>query len=158
MTSPALATGLYFDEFTTGSTFVTASHRVDAAEIAAFAELTGDNNPLHTDRDSAIAAGFNDVIAHGFLVQSLAMGLIADLGIMRGTTVALVGASLRFVAPTVAGDDIRVNLKVTRKRSLAPRPMGLLYRRADVVNQWGAVVIEGRLVNLMKRGPEVAGR
>jgi acyl dehydratase len=154
MSAVTVQRGLYFEEFSVGARFTTASHPVTAEEIARFAELTGDDNPLHVDREAAASAGFSDVIAHGFLVQSLAMGLIADLGIMRGTTVALVGATLRFVAPTVAGDDIHVELRVTKKRLLAAKPMGLLYRHATVVNQHGTVVVQGRLVNLMHCWPE----
>jgi acyl dehydratase len=145
--------GLYFEEFRVGASYRTATHTVTAAEIEEFARLTGDDNPLHLDAELARGAGFDDVIAHGLLVQSLAIGLIADLGIMRATTIALLSSQARFVAPTVAGDVIHVDLRITRKRRARDGRRGVLWRRADVVNHRGQVVLESRFVNLMRARP-----
>lgn len=150
---PAGGLGLLFEEFRVGTTWRTATHEVTAREIAEFARLTGDDNPLHVDRETARSAGFSDVIAHGLLVQSLAIGLIADLGIMRGTTVALLSSQARFIAPTVAGDVLHVDVRVTRKRRTSRGQRGVLWRRADVINQDGTVVLESRFVNLMRARP-----
>jgi acyl dehydratase len=142
--------GLYFEDFKVGATFRTSTHLVTAAEIEQFAALTGDDNPLHVDPEFARRAGFPDVIAHGVLVQSLAIGLIADLGIMRSTTIALLSSEARFLAPTVAGDTIHVDLRIARKRLSVRGDRGVLWRRAAVVNQKATVVLESRFVNLMR--------
>jgi acyl dehydratase len=145
--------GLYFEDFKVGATFRTATHTVTADEIEQFVHLTGDDNPLHVDPELARTAGFPDVIAHGLLVQSLAVGLIADLGIMRTTTIALLSSEARFLSPTVAGDSIHVELRITRKRRARRGNRGLLWRRADVINQDGKIVLEARFVNLMSARP-----
>jgi acyl dehydratase len=142
--------GLYFEDFKVGATFRTSTHTVTAAEIEQFAILTGDDNPLHVDAELARTAGFPDVIAHGLFVQSLAIGLIADLGIMRSTTMALLSSEARFLAPTVAGDTIHVDLRIARKRLSRTGDRGVLWRRAAVVNQEATVVLESRFVNLMR--------
>ncbi len=43
--------GRYFEEFELGDTMVTQEHVVTEEEIVAFARLTGDDNPLHTDHE-----------------------------------------------------------------------------------------------------------
>ena len=47
-----------------GRTFpATAPYEVSRVKIAEFAEAIGDPNPVYTDRDAAVAAGYPDVIA-----------------------------------------------------------------------------------------------
>ena len=145
--------GRYFEEFQVGWEFTTGSHRITAEEITAFAELTGDDNPLHVDRDAARSAGFADVIAHGFLVQSLAMGLIADTGVMRGTTIALAGADLRFVAPAIAGTEISVHVRIASTRLSGRGRSGVLERGVTVIDAGGSPLVTGTLVNVMRLAP-----
>jgi 3-hydroxybutyryl-CoA dehydratase len=49
----------------TWAPFPVVAHAIDRTRIDRYAELSGDRNPLHMDRDYARAAGFDDVIAHG---------------------------------------------------------------------------------------------
>jgi len=44
-------TGKYFEEFNIGDKYITASRTVTEADIVAFAGLSGDYNPLHTDEE-----------------------------------------------------------------------------------------------------------
>jgi acyl dehydratase len=141
--------GLYYEEFEIGSELTTESHRITAQEISEFAQLTGDDNPLHVDVEAARAAGFQDVIAHGFLVQSLVMGLIADTGIMRGTTIALAGAELRFHSPAVAGSEIRAVVRISAKRPSSSGRSGVLTRSVTVLDQQDTILVTAELVNVM---------
>jgi 3-hydroxybutyryl-CoA dehydratase len=45
--------------------FPEVTHRVGRAEIDAYAEMSGDNNPLHMDPEYAATTQFGGVIAHG---------------------------------------------------------------------------------------------
>lgn len=148
--------GLYYEEFEIGSEFTTASHRITAQEIAEFAQLTGDDNPLHVDSEAARAGGFPDVIAHGFLIQSLVMGLIADTGIMRGTTIALAGAELRFLSPAVAGSEIRAVVTISAKRPSSSGRSGVLTRTMTVMDQHDTILVTAELVNVMHLRPNQA--
>lgn len=152
------ARGLYFEEFEIGSEFTTAPHRITAQEIADFAELSGDDNPLHVDPEAARAAGFQDVIAHGFLIQSLVMGLIAETGIMRGTTIALAGAELRFQSPAVAGSEIRAIVTISAKRQSSNGRSGVLTRTVAVLDQNDKTLVTAKLVNIMHLLPVEAGQ
>jgi 3-hydroxybutyryl-CoA dehydratase len=52
-------------------------HHFTAEDIAAFARMTGDMNPLHHDADAAAASRFGGLIASGTQSSALLMGLIA---------------------------------------------------------------------------------
>jgi 3-hydroxybutyryl-CoA dehydratase len=47
------------------SGFPDLSHQIGRAEIDRYAELSGDNNPLHMDPEFAARTPFKTVIAHG---------------------------------------------------------------------------------------------
>jgi acyl dehydratase len=143
--------GLYYEEFRVGEEFHTATREVTRHDIAAFAELTGDDNPLHTDAEYAKAAGFPDLLAHGPYIQSLAMGLIADTGVMAGTTIALLSASASFRRAVFPGHRVRVRMRITRKRPTRSRDRGILWRRADVLNQDDIVTVSLALTALVRR-------
>jgi acyl dehydratase len=148
--------GLLYEEFRVGQVFTTAPHVLTREGISAFAELTGDTNPLHTDPAFAQAAGFPDVLAHGMYVQSLAIGLIADLGIMTGTTIALLGAQSTFRRAAFPGDEIRARVRISRKRSTSSPGRGVLWRQVDILNQDDVVLATVRMVGLMRRRDEAA--
>lgn len=57
---------------------VRASMRLSQEQIAAFARLTEDSNPLHHDRAAAQRANFSEVIASGQHTASRLMGLVAS--------------------------------------------------------------------------------
>ena len=74
--------------------------QVTDADIASFAEVTGDSNPLHTDSAYAARTRFQQPVAHGMLgagVISAAIG--ANLA--PGKAVIYLGQSLQFRAPVM---------------------------------------------------------
>ncbi|MFT3866732.1 MAG: MaoC/PaaZ C-terminal domain-containing protein [Solirubrobacterales bacterium] len=151
MSALAPDTGLHYEEMAVGREFETAAHTVSAAEVAEFARLTGDDNPLHVDPAAARRAGFPGVLAHGPLVQALTIGLIAHTGIMRGTTVALLEVASTFHAPVFPGDTIRGVVRISRKRPTRSPDRGLLWRRVEILNQDDTVVARLRMVALIRR-------
>ena len=65
-----------FDELVEGATFATRGRTVTEADVVAFASLTGDFHPIHTDAVWAAAGPFGERIAHGMLLMSFAVGLV----------------------------------------------------------------------------------
>ena len=94
-----------------------------------------------------------DVIAHGPLIQALAIGLIAKLGVMTGTTIALLEVNSKFIKAVLPGDAIRVVMSIERKRETSKPDRGVLFRRAQVLNQHDQIVSELALVSLVRRLP-----
>jgi 3-hydroxybutyryl-CoA dehydratase len=85
---------------------------VSDADIAKFAEVTGDNQPLHLDDAHAAKTRFKRRIAHGMLSAGF---ISAALGtkLAPNATVVYLSQSMRFRAPVYPGDTVTVQLEVT---------------------------------------------
>ncbi|WP_221584908.1 MaoC family dehydratase [Microbacterium sp. G2-8] len=94
-----------------GRTFGPSSWReITQDEVTAFADLTGDRNPIHLDAELAEATPFGGTIVHGYLTLGLVVPLMAE--VFRVTEVG-VGINygldrLRFPAPVRVGSRVRV--------------------------------------------------
>ncbi len=88
-----------------------------AAEISRFATLTLDSNPVHHDRDAALAAGLVDVIASGQHTSALMSGLAAthfsreDDGIPR--SMLCLHFNFAYREPIYAGADVTMRWVVS---------------------------------------------
>ena len=143
--------GLYYEDLSPGSVFETGERAVTESDVRAFAELSGDRNPMHLDRAAAGLTPFGRPVAHGVLGLAVATGLLSALGLTRGTLVALAGVSWRFRLPVFYEDIIRVRLRVVSRRETSQAGRGLVTFAAELVNQRGEVVQEGELVELVQR-------
>jgi acyl dehydratase len=143
---------LHFEDVEVGFRFETPRRTVTEADLVAFAGVSGDFNPLHTDAVFAAATMYGERIAHGALVLSLATGLRQRVGLFDGTLIGLLEIrSWRFLAPVRIGDTIRVRNEVSELRRTSKPDRGVMVQRVEVVNQDEAVVGEGELVMLLKR-------
>jgi acyl dehydratase len=77
---------------------------VDDAMIDAFAALSGDQNPLHVDRAYAREHGFDDRVAHGFLLGAKVSAFIGM--IIPGKRCLLVEETIAFPNPVFPGDRV----------------------------------------------------
>lgn len=103
-----------FDELSTGDRFSTRGRTVTEADVVAFAGLTGDFHPQHTDAEWAAATPFGGRIAHGLLVLSTAAGLV-PFDPERVVALRRVRDAV-FKRPVRLGDTIRVEGKVAEAR------------------------------------------
>ena len=140
---------VHLEDIEVGLELVSEARTITAADISAFAELTGDNNPLHLDPVSVDGASPYDApIAHGLLITSISSGqsTSADdwsLGIY-------LEATRRFVAPVHADDAIRTVSTVTEVRRSRSKPdRGVVTMHVRVLNQRGERVQEGTDVVLV---------
>ncbi|WP_307861701.1 phenylacetic acid degradation bifunctional protein PaaZ [Nocardioides xinjiangensis] len=118
-----------------GDTIASEPRVVTRADIDHFAEFTGDTFYAHTDPDAAARNPlFGGIVAHGYLIVSLAAGLFVDPA--PGPVLANFGVDdLRFLTPVKAGDSIRVTLTV---KQITPRSS------ADYGEvRWDALVTNG---------------
>jgi len=143
---------LHFEDVEVGFRFETPSRTVTEADLVAFARVSGDFNPLHTDAVFAAGSIYGERIAHGTLVLSLVTGLRQRVGLFDGTLMGLLEIrSWRFRAPVRIGDTIRVRTEVTELRPTSRPDRGVMVQHIEVVNQAENVVNDGEFVMLLKR-------
>jgi acyl dehydratase len=111
--------GLYFEELEPGYKVTTNGRTISEADIMAFAGLSGDWNPMHTDAEYARTTMFGERVAHGLLGLSMASGLAMQTGFLNRTVEAFTGLDWKFRAPIKIGDTITVEAEVKEKK-LAP--------------------------------------
>lgn len=110
---------------------------IRAEDIDAFAELSGDQNPVHVDEDYARETYFGGRIAHGIFVA----GLISDVlgNQLPGPGAVYLSQELRFTAPVYPGDELTANVEVLAWDG----ERGRIKLLTEVVNQDGVQVIGG---------------
>ncbi len=102
--------GFYFDELSVGQA-VEISRVVGAADIEAFAEVSGDNNPVHLDEDYARTTQFGERIAHGMLSAAYISAILGTR--LPGPGAIYLSQSLRFRRPVRIGDLVVARATVT---------------------------------------------
>ena len=79
-------------------------------DIALFAEVSTDRNPVHLDEACAQQTMFHGRIAHGMLTAALISAVIGEQ--LPGHGAVYLGQSLRFLAPVRPGDTVRAEVRV----------------------------------------------
>jgi oxepin-CoA hydrolase/3-oxo-5,6-dehydrosuberyl-CoA semialdehyde dehydrogenase len=134
-----------------GDTISSASRRVTLEDIEHFAEFTGDTFYAHTDAEAAARNPlFGGIVAHGYLVVSLAAGLFVDPD--PGPVLANFGVDdLRFLTPVKAGDEIAVTLTVKQITPRASADYGEVRWDAVVTNAAGDPVATYDVLTLVAK-------
>ena len=134
-----------------GDTVVAGPRTVSRADIDHFAEFTGDTFYAHTDEEAAAANPlFGGIVAHGYLVVSLAAGLF--VAPEPGPVLANYGLeNLRFLTPVKPGDELTVTLTA---KQITPRDnadYGEVRWDADVTNGRGESVAKYDVLTLVAK-------
>ena len=141
---------LFYEDFGEGRSWTTASRALGEAEVAAFAELSGDRTYLHTDPEAAARGPFGERVAHGLLGLSVLSGLMINLGIVEGTVEAFLGLAWRFTGPIRFGDQVRGEIAVQARR-LSRKGQGLVTFALKMKNQKDETVQEGEFTLMVRR-------
>jgi 3-hydroxybutyryl-CoA dehydratase len=120
------------------------SKTVSDADIAMFAEVTGDNQPLHLDDAHAAKTRFKKRIAHGMLSAGF---ISAALGtkLAPHATVVYLSQSMRFRLPVYPGDTITAKITVTA----IDAEKRFVTCSTECVNQSGETVLTGEALVLL---------
>jgi acyl dehydratase len=150
----------WLEDYAVGEKLVSPARTLTESDVHAFAALTGDWHPLHTDVDYAAASPFGERIAHGMLVLSVGSALIFRLGphvYLPRSFVAFYGMErVRFTAPVRLGDTIRLEAEVA---ALEPKDAerGVLVWECRVLNQRGEACCVFQTKLLCGRAPAAGG-
>jgi acyl dehydratase len=146
-------TGIFFEDYSEGLTFETRGRTVTEADIVAFAGVSYDTNPLHTDAEYARGTQFGQRIAHGALGFSIATGLAWQLGFLESTVIAFTETEWKFRAPIYIGDTVKVFLTVTKLRASKTVGGGFVTVNAKLVNQRGETTQKGEWTYIVRNKP-----
>ena len=82
-------------------------------DVATFAQLSGDQNPLHTDDVYAEATQFKKKVVHGMFLGALVSRLVGMR--LPGRHALLLRESLEFKKPVMIGDTVTVTGTLVQK-------------------------------------------
>lgn len=113
------------------------TQKIQQADVDAFAELSGDHNPLHVDKDFAGKTNFGKPVVHGMLNAAYVSKMLGMS--LPGPGCVWLSQSLEFLAPAYIGDEMSVFAEVLSK-SVATKTLKIY---VNVENQDGRKLIEG---------------
>jgi oxepin-CoA hydrolase/3-oxo-5,6-dehydrosuberyl-CoA semialdehyde dehydrogenase len=143
----------HLEELKIGDTIVGGPRTVSLEDIEHFAEFTGDTFYAHTDPDAAAKNPlFGGIVAHGYLVVSLAAGLFVEPN--PGPVLANFGVDgLRFLTPVKAGDALTVTLTAKQLTPRLSADYGEVRWDAVVTNQDDSPVATYDVLTLVAKLP-----
>lgn len=101
--------GLYFEDLSEGQS-AEMTRVATAAVVEAFAELSGDANPVHLDEAYAKTTSFGERVAHGMLAGAYISAVIGTQ--LPGPGAVYLSQSLKFRRPVRIGDEVTARVTV----------------------------------------------
>lgn len=117
---------------------------ISQADIAAFAAVSGDDQPLHLDEAFAAQSKFGGIVAHGMLTGAIFSALLGKH--LPGEGTILVGMSLTFTNPVRPGDVVTFSCRITSIAERGRMEISLTAHTASgqMVSAANAIVINRR--------------
>jgi 3-hydroxybutyryl-CoA dehydratase len=109
-------------------------------DVRAFAQASGDTNPVHLDEAYAATTQFGRRIAHGMLTASIISAILGND--LPGPGTIYLGQEVKFKAPVYIGDTITAAVELIKCRE----DKRIATFRTTCVNQDGTLVLEGEAV------------
>lgn len=129
-----------FADVAVGEEIPTLSRVVTREDVKAYADASGDQNPLHQDDELARAVGFPGIIAHGMFTMA---HLTSCLVVWLGDASALRRLRVQFRAPVFMGETIVAGGTV---RALDP------HTRTATLGLWVTLERDGSTEYPIRRG------
>ncbi|WZO96491.1 MaoC/PaaZ C-terminal domain-containing protein [Isosphaeraceae bacterium EP7] len=142
-------TALRFQDLAVGDEWESPARTITQADVAAFAGLSGDYNPLHMDHEAAAAGPFGAPVAHGLLGLAVSSGLASNAPRVE-TLAFLCVIRWEFLRPIRFNDTVHVLTRVEALESRARGRRGLVTWRRQVIDQAGQVLQDGTIQTLVR--------
>lgn len=104
-----------------------------------FMDITGDINPLHTDKEYAESKGFNKEVVYGMMTSSFLSTLAGVY--LPGKYSLIQGVQILMKKPVFTGDEITVTGEVAEKFQPGKR----ITIKVNMINQYGEKVLRGKM-------------
>ena len=146
----------FLEDLRAGDMFTGPARTITEADVVAFAGLSGDFNPIHTDVEFAKGTRYGQRVVYGLLGLSVMTGLLDRTGLFSGTAIAMLGLrDWQFSAPVFIGDTLRFRLTIGDVRRTRSGDRGVVQRYFELLNQRDEVVQHG-YIDIMVRARDSA--
>ena len=149
---PVVGRGFCFEDLRMGFRFRTHRRTITEADLAQFVNVSWLTEELFTVEEGQMGDAGRAIKGRAVpaaLVYAFAEGLL--LPTMQDTGLAFLNATLDVKGPTLIGDTIYVEARVTEHRLTSKGDRGLVRFANRVINQRGEPVLEYNPLRLLKR-------
>ena len=105
----------YFEELVIGDQLITEKRVITAADIDRFADLSGDHFYAHIKTTDFTGTMFEQQVAHGYFIMSIAAGLFVDSYEKNPVLLNYGIDELRFTKPVYPGNEIHIRFTCKEK-------------------------------------------
>ena len=105
----------YFEELKIGDQLITGKRKINSADIDRFADLTGDHFYAHIKTTDFTDTMFEQQVAHGYFIMSVAAGLFVDSYEKNPVLLNYGIDELRFTKPVYPGTEIYIRFTCKEK-------------------------------------------
>src|SRR5579884_2762479 len=110
----------FFEDYSVGNARKTLGRTITETDVVIHAGQTGDFYPHHMDAEWCKTQPFQQRIAHGTLIFSVAVGMTA--GDVNPEAFSYGYDRLRFIKPVFIGDTLTVSVTINEKRDSPKSP------------------------------------
>jgi acyl dehydratase len=93
-----------------GAVLTERTFAINRVMLKAYADASGDQNPIHQNEEFAVSVGLPNVIAHGMLTMALVGKFVTDYA---GGSSKVTHFGARFIKPVIVPADTDVDLTVS---------------------------------------------
>lgn len=141
----------YFEEFQIGDVRETLGRTITETDFVIHAGQTGDFFPHHMDAEWCKTQPFQQRIAHGTLIFSVAVGMTASF--INEVAMTYGYERLRFTRPVFIGDTIKVKVSIKEMKDHKKAEYGLVTELVEVFNQKQELVMVCEHLLLTQKQP-----
>jgi 3-hydroxybutyryl-CoA dehydratase len=135
--------GFFFEDLSVGMA-AEMTRRASAEDVALFAQVSGDENPVHLDEAFAAATPFKQCIAHGILTASYISALLGTR--LPGPGAIYLSQTLAFKRPVKVGAEVLSRVEIVALDDAKARVTLACISSVD-----GKSVLEGEAVVMAPR-------
>ena len=117
------------------------TRKVNESDVIAFADITGDNNPIHLDEEEAKKTVFKSRVVHGMLTASFISAILGTK--LPGPGTIYLEQNLKFKKPVYVNDTVYVQVTVS---DIINEEKGIYRLDTIIENSVGEIVTEGYAV------------
>lgn len=145
---------LWLDDLHPGDVYSTSARQLTETDLVTFSMLSGDWNPLHSDHDHAVAAGFPGRLLHGVLGLAVVTGQVDRAGWFDRSVIAMLAVEgWRFIAPMLVGAVVHTEMTIESVRPARKQGTGVVDRGFRLVGRHEGTLQEGRIPCLVAANP-----